>query len=378
MELSVDIAAIECSVFEAREPKFAAFGRHKAENFLREYYVSTPSYVLGKGVYSSYIIDAIGCDFIIDDFTNEKTFFNKKICRLADVKAGSHVISCAMHSPLTAQRVLSERRLKNISYYELQAELSYLKLPKLEYWVSNETIENKKTILKELFHILDDDLSRDIAAKTIAFRETGNLKYMYGFENTLDQMYFEDFLQLSEECVFYDIGALDGKNSIDFAKAYPKYGGIVAVEPMSTSYAKVKNNLLSFQKVKTLNAAVSDNAGFAKIYQGNSGSYASASLSSDDNKTSELVTTLTVDEIVEMTNDIPEFIKMDIEGEEIKALHGAKNTITNIKPKMAISVYHHPNHLLQAFTLIKQCRSDYRFRLRHYTEGFAETVLYAY
>ena len=39
-----------------------------------------------------------------------------------------------------------------------------------------------------------------------------------------------------------------------------------------------------------------------------------------------------------------DFIKMDIEGSEPKALAGGKQTIAKYKPRMSISAYHAPDH----------------------------------
>lgn len=70
------------------------------------------------------------------------------------------------------------------------------------------------------------------------------------------------------------------------------------------------------------------------------------------------------------------FLKADIEGEELSMLKGAKKTIVNYKPKMAISIYHNPDDFITIMTYIKSIVSEYKFYLRHHSPTFAETVLY--
>ena len=71
------------------------------------------------------------------------------------------------------------------------------------------------------------------------------------------------------------------------------------------------------------------------------------------------------------------FIKMDIEGAEREAILGAKKIISEQKPKLAISVYHHPKDILVLPKLILHINGDYTFYLRHYALSTSETVLYA-
>lgn len=47
---------------------------------------------------------------------------------------------------------------------------------------------------------------------------------------------------------------------------------------------------------------------------------------------------LSIDKVFE--NQKIDFIKMDIEGAEIKALHGAKQLVQRCRPKMAVCTYH--------------------------------------
>lgn len=71
------------------------------------------------------------------------------------------------------------------------------------------------------------------------------------------------------------------------------------------------------------------------------------------------------------------FIKMDIEGAEYSALQGAKEIIKKYHPKLAISVYHRPEDILDIPNLILSYSADYKFYLRHYSIFNEETILYA-
>lgn len=74
---------------------------------------------------------------------------------------------------------------------------------------------------------------------------------------------------------------------------------------------------------------------------------------------------------------LPTFIKMDIEGEELSALAGAKNLIHRDRPDLAISVYHRINHIWDVPLLLDSWGLGYQFYVRSYNACTMETVLYA-
>ena len=87
---------------------------------------------------------------------------------------------------------------------------------------------------------------------------------------------------------------------------------------------------------------------------------------------------LSIDDLVEKENiSKVDFIKMDIEGAEPKALIGALNTIKKFKPKLAISIYHNLSDYSRITTWIDNLELGYKFFVRHYTIHAEETVLYA-
>ena len=71
------------------------------------------------------------------------------------------------------------------------------------------------------------------------------------------------------------------------------------------------------------------------------------------------------------------FIKMDIEGAELRALHGAQLHIKEFKPKLAISVYHKMADLYEIPQFLHSIHPDYKFYLRHHGNDDTDTVLYA-
>ncbi len=89
------------------------------------------------------------------------------------------------------------------------------------------------------------------------------------------------------------------------------------------------------------------------------------------------VTTIKIDSFVKENNLTKvDMIKMDIEGAEVPALEGARETIKKYKPKLAICVYHKDSDLWLIPNLINEIRDDYEFYLDSYTGFGGETILY--
>jgi len=64
-----------------------------------------------------------------------------------------------------------------------------------------------------------------------------------------------------------------------------------------------------------------------------------------------------------------------VEGCEKDAILGAKKTIQEHRPMLAIAVYHRPEDLWEIPQILSTLQ-DYKFYLRHYTQFYHETVLY--
>ena len=58
------------------------------------------------------------------------------------------------------------------------------------------------------------------------------------------------------------------------------------------------------------------------------------------------------------------FIKMDVEGAEVDALHGSVTTLARFKPRLAIAVYHELHNAKLARQVVLAARSDYAVTFR--------------
>jgi hypothetical protein len=71
-----------------------------------------------------------------------------------------------------------------------------------------------------------------------------------------------------------------------------------------------------------------------------------------------------------------DFIKMDIEGSELKALKGAERTLKRCRPVLAITIYHSPEDFVGIPIYLSSLLDGYTWKLLHQTNEYCETILY--
>jgi len=173
--------------------------------------------------------------------------------------------------------------------------------------------------------------------------------------------------------IVFDIGAYIGDTALWFSKAVGPQGKVYAFEPEPSNFERLKANLKhnKVTNVIPLRLALSENEGEMQI----AGGEGCSEITEAAGDNSVMVTT--VDKFVE-TNKLPrvDFIKMDVEGHELKVLAGARETIKNFKPSLALSAYHRGDDLIKLPKFLLDLNPDYEFYLRHCTPGWADTVLY--
>ncbi|WP_210454333.1 FkbM family methyltransferase [Pantoea ananatis] len=229
--------------------------------------------------------------------------------------------------------------------------------------------------LQSFYETLGDDKSRDTFVAFINQRISARPAYI---KNVYDEHHYfpDDIVALSESEVFVDCGAYNGDSINAFEVALANRGftspeKIYAFEPDDVNYDLLCTSTQAKGYCECHKAGVWSEE--TTLYF-ESGKALSSKLS--ENVTTNSISLTTVDNIV--ADNKVTFIKMDIEGAELSALEGAKNSIQRCHPLLAISAYHKPDDLIKLPAYIKSIMPGYRFYLRaHHPVHAFELVLYA-
>lgn len=328
---------------------------------------SRPRYLFGRNQYASSIADQVDVDGFIDDFTSETQFHGRPVVKLEALEPDAMIVNCvAVGRPLTAQRRIDAFGYDQLDYYAFLRH-SGLALAPIEYWTGfADHYREQASRYAALSERLADPFSREVLARIVGFRLSGDLDLMRPFSDTQARQYFEYFIGFGEHEVFADIGAFDGVTSQAFSQRAPDFAGICLFEPNPRNLETARARMGHDPRIRYIAAALSDQEGVARF--GCSGS------SSRLNDHGEVEVRL---DRLDNYGDTPfTYLKMDVEGAEAAVIRGAQGVIEARRPRLAVSVYHRPADLVEIADLVLGIRDDYDLFLRHYTEGFTETVLY--
>ncbi|MDR0463016.1 MAG: FkbM family methyltransferase [Pseudomonadales bacterium] len=218
--------------------------------------------------------------------------------------------------------------------------------------------------------ILEDKKSKKIYLGLIQFRKERNVRN-YPFHLVEEEQYFIKEFSFDKNEVFIDCGAYTGDTIDNFFRHCKRYKQIVALEPDLKKFKELKNKYCKKSKIKPLNIGAYDKNGVIKFAEIDNGG--SRIIENDRNNSAYSIKTKTIDSL--NIKDVT-FIKMDIEGAELKALKGAKKTILKNKPKLAIAIYHSNEDMVDIVEYVHSLVPEYKLYVRQY--GLVhETVLYA-
>ncbi|MGB9152478.1 MAG: FkbM family methyltransferase [Alphaproteobacteria bacterium] len=195
------------------------------------------------------------------------------------------------------------------------------------------------------------------------------------------QYYYErDGIRICPELGDYvvDAGAFLGDTSVRFRKVVGEQGFVYSFDPLDSHLRACQ---LNFEQNNIYSGFKLFNAGLADIVFTPAGNTSHGNVVDPGFRLAaknDIFSTMTLDDLV-ARGEISriDFIKMDVEGSELRALHGATETLRRFKPKLALSIYHYPTHFFELALFVHSLGLGYRFYLDHYTIHLEESVLYA-
>ena len=240
------------------------------------------------------------------------------------------------------------------------------------YWLTDSAVDFGSSEVLSARALLADEESRACFDRTIRYRSEGDIRDARPEHSMSEQYLPNDFGYLTQGMRYVDVGAFDG----DTVRALHAHDptdvdAIFAFEPDPVNYSRVVQELANWPGLEWQAAPLAaDDASRTLRFSSTPGGSASLSTSGD-----VTVQTVALDDLLLHWN--PTHIKMDIEGAEPAALLGLRETLRRHRPRLAISVYHLPEHHWSLLNWLAGLGLGYRFHMRAYGQQTFDTVAYA-
>jgi FkbM family methyltransferase len=236
------------------------------------------------------------------------------------------------------------------------------------YWLSPRSqLLDCQDEIHRLYSILADDQSKHWVDRILKFRLTGDYSLL-PTPDTANQYVPQDLPRWSNPLRFMDCGAYNGDTIELLLDRGYDIDSILAFEPDPENFEQLAVKFPEIDHV-FLPCGVSSRNCLVNFSTG------SGEASHQVTEGGVSVQMVRIDDVMPLF--APKLIKMDVEGGEMDALHGAHSTITKYKPGLAISLYHKPEDFWILPLLLESWNLGYKFYIRsHYNSSF-DSVLYA-
>lgn len=290
-------------------------------------------------------------------------------------KVGLRIAVCVVTAPyVPIERSLQRLGFEDIvPFYDL-AESFRAVHPLSNGWFAAPltALDNAKTV--EVLARWDDDISRAHHLQFLAWRRVRE-EWVFDEAPTPDCARFfipEVATVLGDDEFLLDAGAHDGAVSRAFLRhTKGAFRGIAAVEPDPANRARLNANLQSWlpadPRVAVYDCALADAKGEAPFHDG-------LDYASQLSPTGRLrMATVPLD----AHGLTPTFVKLHLEGGELPALKGARETLLANRPIVAATVYHNADGIWKTPHWLMQLLPDYRFLFRAHSWCGTGAVVYA-
>ena len=228
--------------------------------------------------------------------------------------------------------------------------------------------------LKKVMSYLADEKSRKVLSACIDYR-TKRIPIPKELYSEYDQYFVSEIIHLHDGEVFVDGGAYTGdtiQQLLDEARKQKVIiRKIIAFEPEDNNYKLLSKFYGNRNNISLVKKGLSDKEDVL-LFNANG---VVARIVDDENKATDKIEVVNLDNMPEC-KDVS-FIKMDIEGAEWAALHGARNLIIRNKPTLTICLYHSDEDMIRLIEFVHDLDPEYKLYVRHHSKSNMETVLYA-
>ncbi|MBR3340664.1 MAG: FkbM family methyltransferase [Clostridiales bacterium] len=211
---------------------------------------------------------------------------------------------------------------------------------------------------------LSDDISRSCYTNYINYKLSGSLSYLEKCESDPKEEF--ELLKGMSGSVYVDLGAYYGDTLNLYLDKFPQLRKAVAIEPERHSFSKLNKCAEDLRNagydITCINALAGSKTGTELVSDSRGRGTRSVSNSNVViNKTKE-ISVVTVDSL--MLSGVG-FIKFDVEGSELEAVEGAKETILRDRPVLKIACYHRSEDVFEIVKKVLGIRPDYKVYMRH-------------
>jgi len=319
-----------------------------------------PIFIYGMGNGADAVIDklysnGIGFNgvFASDSFVRGQTYRGKVVQTYNDIcsQYDNFIVITAFGSSLPEVR-------KNIEKIASEQELYIADAPVYgNTFFDINFVRVHKNEINHVYQNLADEHSQRIFENVVRFKMSGIPQYLFNAESNETETLL-DIFKLPKGANIFDLGAFIGDTADKFSKLWPDYGKIIAVEASKKNYQRLLQNASKIPNTHCVNAAIGYLNG-SIFFDSEGGRNQSA------HSGKQITPSITIDSLTEKYG-APDFIKFDIEGEELCGLIGAEKTIKEHKPAMLISAYHRSEDIISISKKVLSLRSDYKMHIRHF------------
>lgn len=293
--------------------------------------------------------------FASDDFVRGQSFYGWQVKTLAEVQARYDDFIIVVAFAFWQDELL--RRVETLSKrYELYAP--HVPVVGTEA-VDSSYLDRHETEIQAAYRLMADEQSRRVYASIWNYKLSGKILYIREVTTPKEEAYA--LIRPSADDVYLDLGAYDG----DTIREMTAYAGgslrrVIALEPDPKNFRKLSAFAETYSgDLHLINAGVYDRD-TSITFANKAGRHSAVSRDGKGIKAP-------MRSIDSVAGEEPvTIIKMDVEGEEAKALAGGKTVLRRDCPRLIVSAYHRNEDTFALPLQIHALNPGYRIYLRQH------------